>query len=71
MGREVTIRASRTTDALTIRARCGEDDLLIRLAPIDPSLSWRGGPHCASPVSTSLDVTFTYWAHGEADLTLH
>jgi regulation of enolase protein 1 (concanavalin A-like superfamily) len=71
MGREVTVRASRTTDALTIRARCGDDDLLIRLAPIDPSLSWRGGPHCASPVSTSLDVTFTHWAHGKADLTLH
>jgi len=70
-GKEVTVRASRTTDALTIRARCGEDDQLIRLAPIDPTLSWSAGPHCASPVSTSLDVTFTHWAHGDADLTLH
>ena len=70
-GKEVTVRASRTTDALTIRARCGNDDQLIRLAPIDPSLSWSAGPHCASPVSTSLDVTFTHWAHGDADLTLH
>jgi len=67
----VTVRASRTTDALTIRARCGDDDQLIRLAPIDPSLSWSAGPHCASPVSTSLDVTFTHWAHGDADLALH
>ena len=71
MGKQVTVRASRTTDALTIRARCGDDDQLIRLAPIDASLSWSAGPHCASPVSRSLDVTFTYWAHGEADLTLH
>jgi regulation of enolase protein 1 (concanavalin A-like superfamily) len=71
MGKEVTVRASRTTDALTIRARCEEDDQLIRLAPIDPSLSWSAGPHCASPVSNSLEVTFTHWNHGDADLALH
>jgi regulation of enolase protein 1 (concanavalin A-like superfamily) len=71
MGKQVTVRASRTADALTIRARCGEDDQLIRLAPIDPTLKWSAGPHCASPLSTSLDVTFTHWAHGDADLALH
>ena len=71
MGKQVTVRASRTTDALTIRARCGEDDQLIRLAPNDASLPMSAGPHCASPVSTSLEVTFTCWTHGDADLTLH
>ena len=71
MGKQVTVRASRTTDALTIRARCGEDDQLIRIAPIDASLPMSAGPHCASPVSTSLEVTFTCWTHGDADLTLH
>jgi regulation of enolase protein 1 (concanavalin A-like superfamily) len=71
MGKLVTVRASRTTDALTIRARCGEEDQLIRLAPIDASLSWSAGPHCASPVSQSLDITFTSWTHGEADIALH
>jgi regulation of enolase protein 1 (concanavalin A-like superfamily) len=71
VGKQVTVRASRTTDALTIRARCGEDDQLIRLAPIDASLPMSAGPHCASPVSTSLEVTFTCWTHGDADLTLH
>ena len=71
MGKQVTVRASRTTDALTIRARCGEDDQLIRLAPIDASLSWSAGPHCASPVSQSVEVTFTRWVHGDADLALH
>jgi regulation of enolase protein 1 (concanavalin A-like superfamily) len=71
MGKEVTVRASRTTDALTIRVRCGEVDQLVRLAPIDASLSWSAGPHCASPVSQSLDVTFTRWYQGEADSTLH
>jgi regulation of enolase protein 1 (concanavalin A-like superfamily) len=71
MGKQVTVRASRTNDALTIRARCGEDDQLIRLAPIDASLAMSAGPHCASPVSTSLEVTFTRWTHGDADFTLH
>ena len=71
MGKQVTVRASRTTDALTIRARCGEEFQLIRLAPMDSSLSWSAGPHCASPVSQSLDVTFTSWTHGEADIALH
>lgn len=71
MGKQVTVRASRTTDALTIRARCGEDDQLIRLAPIDASLSWSAGPHCASPVSQFVEVTFTHWVHGDADLALH
>ena len=70
-GKEVTVRASRTTDALTIRARCGDEDQLIRLAPIDSSLSWSAGPHCASPVSSSLDATFIRWTHGDADLRLH
>ena len=71
MGKEVTVRASRTHDALTIRARCGQDDQLIRLAPIDATLSWSAGPHCASPISQSLTVTFTHWAQGEADVALH
>ena len=70
-GKEVTVRASRTHDALTIRARCGDEDQLIRLAPIDSSLSWSAGPHCASPVSSSLDATFIRWTHGDADLRLH
>ena len=70
-GKEVTVRASRTHDALTIRARCGDEDQLIRLAPIDSSLSWSAGPHCASPVSTSLEAMFIRWTHGDADLTLH
>jgi regulation of enolase protein 1 (concanavalin A-like superfamily) len=71
MGKQVTVRASRTSDALTIRVRCGEVDQLVRLAPIDASLSWSAGPHCASPISTSLEVTFTRWTQGDSDSTLH
>ncbi len=71
MGKEVTVRASRDGDALTIRVRCGDDNRLVRLAPIEASLKWRAGLHCASPVSQALDVRFTQWRTGEADLTLH
>ncbi len=71
MGQEVTVRASREGDALTIRVRCGDDDRLVRLAPIDSTLTWRAGLHCASPISQSLDVRFTHWSMGEADLALH
>ena len=71
MGKEVTVRASRDGDALTIRVRCGEDDRLVRLAPIEASRSWSAGPHCASPVSKSLAITFTKWEAGDADLVLH
>ncbi len=71
MGKEVTVRASRDGDALTIRVRCGDDNRLVRLAPIEESLKWRAGLHCASPVSQALDVRFTQWRTGKADLTLH
>ena len=71
IGKEVTVRASRDGDALTIRVRCGEDNRLVRLAPIDSSLTWSAGPHCASPISENLTITFTRWEAGDADLTLH
>lgn len=71
MGKEITVRASREGGALTIRARCGGDDRLIRLAPIDADRHWRAGPHCASPISTSLSISFTKWIATDADLTLH
>lgn len=70
-GEEVTIRASRDGDAITFRARCGDEDLLIRLAPIDPTKKWRAGPHCASPVSAGVDVLFTHWVSTASDLRLH
>jgi regulation of enolase protein 1 (concanavalin A-like superfamily) len=71
MGKEVTVRASRDGNALTIRARCEDEDQLIRVAPIDPSRVWKAGPHCASPMSAYLNVRFTHWLQGAADLTLH
>ena len=70
-GREVTVRVSRSGDALTVRARAGGDWQLVRLAPIDPGLSWRAGPFCCSPTRAGLEVRFTAFATGPADTALH
>jgi len=70
-GREVTVRASRTRDALTVRAKAGGDWHLVRLAPLDPALAWRAGPFCCSPTHGALEVRFTGFAIGPADAVLH
>jgi regulation of enolase protein 1 (concanavalin A-like superfamily) len=70
-GREVTVRVSRSGDALTVRARAGGDWQLVRLAPIDPALTWRAGPFCCSPTHGGLEVRFTGFAVGPADSALH
>jgi len=70
-GREVTVRVSRRGDALTVRARAGGDWQLVRLAPIDPDLTWRAGPFCCSPTHDGLEVRFTGFAVGPADAELH
>ena len=71
--KEVTIRTSRDGDALTVRARCESNGewRLVRLAPIDPALPWRAGPHCASPTREGLCVRFTRFRVGPADKNLH
>jgi regulation of enolase protein 1 (concanavalin A-like superfamily) len=70
-GREVTVRVSRSADALTVRAKAGGEWQLVRLAPIDPALAWRAGPFCCSPTHGSLEVRFTGFAIGSADAELH
>ena len=70
-GREVTVRASRSGDALTVRAKAGGDWHLVRLAPLDPALEWRAGPFCCSPTHGSLEVRFTGFAIGPSDAGLH
>jgi regulation of enolase protein 1 (concanavalin A-like superfamily) len=70
--RVVTVRASRAGDAVTIRARAGDEPWqLVRLAPIDPALPWRAGPYCASPSRAGLTVRFTRFALTDADAALH
>jgi regulation of enolase protein 1 (concanavalin A-like superfamily) len=71
-GQEITVRASRTGDALTVRARAGDGPwVLVRVAPLDPSRSWRAGPYLCAPTRAGLQVRFTGFALGPADVSLH
>ena len=68
----ITMRASRSGDALTIRARVdGEDWRLVRVAPLDPDADVAAGPFCCAPSREDLTVLFTSWRVGEADSGLH
>ena len=71
MGKEVTVRASRSGDAVTIRAGINGDLQLVRVAPLDPALSWSAGPMTCAPSRAGLVTTFTSWSIGEPDQELH
>ena len=71
-GEVVTIRVSRTDDALTVRARRQDDAWqFVRLAPWPPELAAQGGPYCCAPTRAGLRVRFTAWRTGPADTRLH
>ncbi|WP_062292987.1 DUF1349 domain-containing protein [Demequina phytophila] len=71
-GREVTVRASRSGDAVTLRARAGDEPWrLIRVAPLDPDAVVLAGPFCAAPTRPGLTVRFTSVRLGPADASLH
>lgn len=71
-GRIVTIRASRSGDALTIRARVDDEAWrLVRVAPLDPDADVMAGPMCCAPFRGDLTVHFTAWRTGPADRSLH
>ncbi|MFI1094285.1 DUF1349 domain-containing protein [Streptomyces sp. NPDC020917] len=71
-GREVTVRASRAGDAVTVRARCdGGPWRMVRLAHLDPDADAQAGPLCCSPLHAGLEVRFTRLATGPADAALH
>jgi regulation of enolase protein 1 (concanavalin A-like superfamily) len=71
MNQEVTIRVSRSGDAVTVRAGINGDLRLVRVAPLDPTLTWSAGPMFCAPTRAGLVVTFTRWAEGPADSELH
>lgn len=72
MGQRIRVRVSRTLNAITVRARAGDEPWrLVRLAPIDPNLSWFAGPLAASPTRAGLVVTFHSWSSEAADTSLH
>ena len=71
-GQLVTVRASRSGDAVTVRARAaGQPWRMVRLAPLDPAAQASAGPFCAAPDSPGLTVRFTGWRTGPADADLH
>jgi hypothetical protein len=70
--RLVTIRASRSGDALTLRARVDDEPWrLVRVAPLDPAAVVNAGPMCCAPSRDGLTVHFTAWRTGPADASLH
>ncbi len=71
-GRTVTVRVSRSGDALTIRARAERQPWrMIRLAPLAPGAVASAGPFCCSPQRAGLTVRFKRFATGAADARLH
>jgi regulation of enolase protein 1 (concanavalin A-like superfamily) len=71
-GREVTVRASRSGDALTVRARAaGSPWRLVRVAPLDVDAEVLAGPFCCAPTRAGLRVRFTSVAVTAADASLH
>lgn len=70
--RNVTIRLSRHTDAVTIRARVEEEPWrLVRVANLGRSAVAQAGLYCCSPSRAGLTVTFTTYGVGPRDETLH
>jgi regulation of enolase protein 1 (concanavalin A-like superfamily) len=71
-GHRVTLRASRSGDAVTIRARRDEEPWrMVRLAPLSPDATAMAGPFCCSPERAGLRVRFTGFTVGPADAGLH
>jgi regulation of enolase protein 1 (concanavalin A-like superfamily) len=71
-GATVTLRVSRSGDAITIRAHRGDDAWrLVRLAPWPPELTTSAGPYCCAPTRAGLEVRFVSWRVGPADDRLH
>jgi regulation of enolase protein 1 (concanavalin A-like superfamily) len=71
MNKEVTIRVSRSGDAVTVRAGINGDLRLVRVAPLDPGRRWSAGPMLCAPTRAGLEITFTKWSEGPADSELH
>lgn len=71
-GRRATVRASRSGDAVTVRA--GVDDeppRLVRLFPLDPTIALEAGPYLCAPTRAGLTVRFRRWELTDPDSSLH
>ncbi|GAA4895895.1 hypothetical protein LX16_1451 [Stackebrandtia albiflava] len=71
-GHRITVRVSRRSDAVTVRARrAGESWRMVRLAPLDPTAPAAAGPFCCSPLRAGLQVRFTGFRLTSADTGIH
>jgi uncharacterized protein len=71
-GRKATVRASRSVDAVTVRARVDDEPFrLVRLAPLSAEAAVSAGPFCCAPTRNGLDVRFLSWVTTPADESLH
>ena len=72
LDRTVTIRASRSGDAVTLRARVdGGDFRLVRVLPLAADAEVQAGPMLCALTRAGLVVRFTGWRTGPADGALH
>lgn len=71
-GRVVTIRASRSGDAITVRARPEQAPWqLVRVIPVPESAQLMAGPLVCAPSRAGLRVRFSGWRMGAPDESLH
>jgi uncharacterized protein len=71
-GRRVTIRASRSGDAVTVRARVDDEGFrFVRLLPLAPDLAVVAGPYLCAPTRAGLAIRFHAWSVGAPDGSLH
>lgn len=71
-GQRVTVRVSRTGDALIVRAGlAGQDQQFVRVTPLGPEQVAEAGPYLCAPTRAGLSVRFHSWHLTEADTALH
>ncbi|MCM3695430.1 DUF1349 domain-containing protein [Microbacterium oleivorans] len=72
LGRRITVRVSRSGNALTMRAGAAGDPLrLVRVIPFAAGLEAAAGPFVCAPTRAGLTVPFASWQRGPADAALH
>lgn len=70
--RTVTIRMSRSGDAVTVRARLEDSEWqFVRVFPVPPEAELQAGPLVCAPTRAGFEVRFSNWRLGEADASLH
>jgi regulation of enolase protein 1 (concanavalin A-like superfamily) len=71
-GKRILIRLSRSSDAITLRARAEGGDLrLVRVIPFPPDLVAEAGPFVNAPSRAGLTIPLHAWRTTEPDASLH